>query len=54
MKWKKRGTCKICQKRYVLKLGNILPVHKIKGFICSGSGQVGKDHKYERGDLHAK
>jgi len=48
--WKKRGTCKVCQNRYVLKPGNVLPIHKAKGIICPGSGNVGNDHKYEKGE----
>ena len=47
--WKKKGTCKVCLNRYILKLGNILPVHKIKGILCIGSNNPGSDHKYEKG-----
>ena len=47
--WIKKGTCKICQKRYALKFGNILPVHYIKNILCPGSNKPGNDHKYETG-----
>jgi len=46
--WKKKGTCKVCQKRYKLKFPNVLPVHYIKGITCSGSNNPGKAHKYEK------
>jgi len=47
--WRKKGTCKVCLKRYWLKSPNVLLVHRVKGIICPGSGMPGKEHKYEKG-----
>ena len=48
--WQKKGTCKVCLKRYILKFGNILPVHNEKGILCSGAKNPGNNHKYEKGE----